>query len=97
VFAPGVTAAQLTPARGTVGNLGRNTERGDSLIQFNVSAGKTIKFGESAGLQLRAEAFNLFNTVNYDLPESVLSSRSFGQPVLAFESRQIQFSIKLTF
>jgi hypothetical protein len=96
-LAPGFTTAQLTPARGTFGTIGRNTESGDSLVQFNLSVGKTFAFGERARLQFRTEAFNLFNTVNYDLPDGLLTSRNFGQPVSAFDARQMQFAMKLTF
>ena len=80
-----------------LGGIGRNTERGDSLVQFNVSLGKTFTLAERTRLQFRAEAFNLLNTVNYDLPDGVLSSRNFGQAVSAFDSRQMQFALKLTF
>jgi hypothetical protein len=96
-IAPGFSVNRLTPARGTLGTIGRNTERGDSLMQFNMSVGKTFAVGERARLQFRADAFNLFNTVNYDLPDGVLSSRNFGQAVSAFDSRQMQFALKLTF
>ena len=93
----GGAVGMLTPARGALGDIGRNTERGDNLLQFNVSVGKTFTVTERLRLQVRAEAFNVLNTVNYDLPDGVLSSRNFGQPVTAFDSRQFQLAAKITF
>jgi len=96
-FAGGYTSAQLTPARGVLGSIGRNTERGDSLLQWNLTLGKSFTLTEQVRLQFRAEVFNLFNTVNYDLPDGLVTSRNFGQPVSAFDSRQMQLALKLTF
>lgn len=96
-FAEGWTAQKLTPARGALGDIGRNTERGDSLVQWNITLGKSFSIVEGVQAQLRAEVFNLFNTVNYDLPDGLITSRSFGQAVSTFDSRQVQLALKLTF
>lgn len=89
--------ARITPARGTLGRLGRNTEFGDGLFTFNSSLFKTIGLGERVRLQVRAEAFNLFNTVNYNLPDGVLTSPNFGQAVTALEPRQVQLALRINF
>ncbi len=48
---PGATRQQLTPAPGTFGSLGRNTERGDSLLNWNLSLIKDIRVTESSYFQ----------------------------------------------
>jgi hypothetical protein len=96
-LAPGISVPQLTPARGTLGTIGRNTERADGLRQFNVSLAKTFAVTERWRLQFRAESFNLFNNVNYDLPDGVLTSRTFGQAISAFDSRKHQLALRLSF
>ncbi|MEX2263669.1 MAG: TonB-dependent receptor [Bryobacteraceae bacterium] len=96
-LAEGFTAQQLTPAGGALGNIGRNTERAAGVVQFNVSLGKSFRVRERAQLQFRAETFNLFNKVNYDLPDGLLGSRNFGQAVSALDSRQMQLGLKVTF
>lgn len=95
-LAPGITRAQLTPARGTLGALGRNTERGDSLVSINIAVHKQFRINERLALQFRAEGFNITNTVNYNLPEPVLTAPSFGQALTALDSRQTQLALRLT-
>jgi hypothetical protein len=96
-LAPGVTKAQITPPFGTLGTIGRNTERGDALVQFDFSLFKTFAITERIGLQVRAEAYNLFNTVNYALPDGTLSSPNFGQALSAGVARQGQVALRLSF
>lgn len=96
-LAPGVTVAQLTPRAGTLGTLGRNTERADRLAQFDVSAFKTFALTDRLSLQLRGEAFNLSNTVNYGVPVGILNSPNFGQATTALDSRQMQIALRLNF
>jgi hypothetical protein len=96
-LADGFTTGQLTPAPGTLGNIGRNTERSDGLVQYNVSLAKTFRVHERVSAQFRAEVFNALNTVNYDLPDGLLTSRNFGQAVSAFDARQVQLGLKVTF
>jgi hypothetical protein len=96
-LAPGVTKGRLTPTAGTLGTIGRNTERGDSLIQFNAALFKQFIRSERFRLQFRAETFNVSNTTNYDLPDGLLTSPTFGQAVAAFDSRQTQLALRLSF
>jgi hypothetical protein len=97
VLARGFTKAQLTPARGTLGTIGRNTERADSLAQFNVALSKTFTLTERFRLQFRAESFNVANAVNYDLPDGLATSANFGSAIAAFDSRQTQLALRLSF
>jgi putative transposase len=48
-------------------------------------------------LEFRAEFFNVFNNVNFRLPNSRLTSAGFGQITSAFDPRIIQFAMKLAF
>ena len=95
--APGFTKAQLTPVRGVFGTIGRNTERADTLLSGNISLFKNFQISERWKLQFRAESHNITNTANYDLPDGVLSSANFGQSLAAFDSRQHQLALRLTF
>lgn len=61
-------AAFSVPPFGTFGNLGRNTFRGPSFSQYDIALSKAIPLGEQWRLQLRVEAFNLFNRANFSLP-----------------------------
>ncbi|MBK9167559.1 MAG: TonB-dependent receptor [Bryobacterales bacterium] len=96
-LADGTTTAQLIPAAGTLGDIGRNTERGDRLAQVNVSVGKGFALTETWRAEFRAEAFNLLNSTNYQTPDGRLNSATFGRALTALDSRQMQLALKLTF
>ena len=61
-------AAFAVATPGTYGNLGYNNLKGPGVFQLDVAFSRTFKLGEKRGLQLRAEAFNLFNHVNGSAP-----------------------------
>ncbi len=72
-------AAFATPAPGTFGNLARNALYGPGFKSVDVSVFKTTKLSGGTSLQLRAEFFNLFNTINWANPGAVVTnSTSFG-------------------
>jgi hypothetical protein len=79
------------------GNAGRGIIRGPGTDSVNLSLYKTIRFTESANIQLRAEAFNVFNQVNYGNPGTTLGSATFGQITTAADPRILQLGIKVNF
>ena len=92
------------PFAGFYGNLGRNTMLGPGLRNFDLSLSKRFGLGEAAGLQFRAEFFNVFNHANFGLPNQVPVARTgagngpAGRITSTVNtSRQIQFALKLTF
>jgi len=60
----------------------RNSMDGPSFSQFNLRVTWTIPFGDHDGLDLIAEAFNLFNTTNYDVT-SVDNAEYLSHPTMA--------------
>jgi hypothetical protein len=59
-------AAFSTPKPGTNGNLERNLIHGPNFYQVDMILSKKIGLGKGSNLELRAEVFNVFNTVNFD-------------------------------
>lgn len=53
---------------GAFGNVGRNAFNGPHVVNMDFSMFKTIPIRERMSLQLRFEAFNVFNIQNYDTP-----------------------------
>jgi hypothetical protein len=96
-LATGITAPQLIPVPGQLGTLGRNTERSRGLFAWNASLFKAFAVAERVSLQLRGEVLNLLNNVNYGMPDGVLTSPNFGQAIAAFDPRQVQFGLRLSF
>jgi hypothetical protein len=58
---------------GQLGNAGRNIVESDGLQTLNVALIKNFQLKENMRIQFRTEIFNLFNNVNYDLPNSVFT------------------------
>ena len=53
---------------GRQGTFGRNVLRGFPMSQFDIAVRRRFSLGERVGLQLRAEAFNIFNHPNFGDP-----------------------------
>jgi len=88
------------PAPGTNGTLGRNTFTGPRYFNVDMALVKSIglpALGKSSTLQLRIESFNLFNTVNLDLPQRDLSNPNFGKSTSALPGRIVQFAARFAF
>ena len=91
------TAAFSMPAFGSFGNSGRNTVTGPGYRNVNMALVKYVGLGSGLRLQLRAEAFNLFNRVNFDLPDATFGSPTFGRILSAGSPRRWQFGVKALF
>jgi outer membrane receptor protein involved in Fe transport len=87
------------PPFGTFGNSGRNTQTGPGYRNINVALVKHIRLGtrDRATIDLRAEGFNILDTVNYDLPDAFFGSPTFGRLLSAGSPRRMQFAIKAMF
>jgi hypothetical protein len=91
------TSAFTPAAFGTFGTCGRNIVIGPASKNFDLAATKLFKFSESRTLEFRAETFNLFNIVNFDLPNRFAFTPNFGKVFSAGPARQIQFALKFSF
>jgi Carboxypeptidase regulatory-like domain len=96
-LADGVTRAQVTPAAGRLGTIGRNTERGDGLADWSFSLAKDFSVTERIKLQFRGELFNAFNVTNFNAVDNVLVSPSFGRYTSAFDPRRAQLVARIVF
>jgi hypothetical protein len=105
--------AFILPIPGTFGNVSRGSIRGPGLVNVDTSFFKKFSISERLSLQLRAEAFNIFNHTNFFYPNSIvfsgnsanytpdttrqLYSDTAGQITAAATSRQLQLALKLIF
>ena len=62
--------ALVPPQPGFRGTAGRNIVNGPTLKTLDFSVVKIFRINERFNLQFRAEAFNLFNRPNFDLPSN---------------------------
>ena len=91
------TNAFVFPAYGTFGNSGRNTVDGPGYQNVNLALMKRLPLGARSKLQLRLEAFNLFNHTNFNQPDNFLGSPTFGQILSALSPRRFQLGAKVIF
>jgi hypothetical protein len=98
-------AAFAVPARGTWGNLGRNTLRGPGLFQVDLSLQRRFTIDERRNVELRLEAFNASNRQNLANPNTSISAGpSFGritgplnQGYGTGTARQMQLMLRMNF
>ena len=91
------TSAFVLPALFTFGNAPRNAVIGPGLAEFDLTLQKELVVREAVRLQLRAEAYNLFNHPNFNIPNRTAFTANFGQISSAQDSRQLQLALKLVF
>jgi hypothetical protein len=94
-------SAFAMPAQYTFGNAPRNVLRGPKAMVTDLSLVKNVPVSGAMRVQIRAEIFNAFNTVNYGNPNAVFGSATFGRisaTNLTYPNmRQIQLGAKLMF
>ena len=85
------------------GTLGRNSLRSPSTRQLNLGLTKNFAITERAKIQFRAEAFNVFNTLQFGTPNTDFNNTNsfngFGtiRGTAPFSNRQLQFGLRLEF
>ncbi len=82
---------------GQFGNCRRRYFHGPGLNNFNMALLKTISFTEVKELQLRFEAFNVFNHAQFGNPSGEINSGTFGYVTSARDPRIMQVAAKFVF
>jgi len=104
---PPITAFAVQPY-GYPGSLGRNTFTGPTLFNTDVTLLKNARLSERFRLQFRAEVYNIFNRIQFDVVQAAgdtlsnpasfgLSTNTLVQPDGTTSARQIQLALKLIF
>ena len=82
--------------------VGRNTGRGFDYASLDLRVSRRFRLTERVDLQLLAEGFNMLNRANFGVPNNTRGAGvnplpAFGQPTAAFDPRQFQFGMKVSF
>lgn len=104
-FDPSVLCSPSTTAGGYpdnqgFGNLGRNVLRGFWQRRVDISIARLFTVWNASTIELRWDVFNVFNTLNYALPENVIGDpgTDFGQITNSIGGpRVMQFGVKWRF
>jgi hypothetical protein len=83
----------------------RNNLRGPRYSNLDLGVAKHFPVRENMAVEFRADAYNLFNHVNFDLPGAVgnvgtadiTNPTQFGVITIAAPSRQMQFALRFDF
>jgi hypothetical protein len=84
-------------AMGQFGTSRRRFFHGPGLNNFDMALLKTTKLTEKTELQLRFEAFNVFNHAQFYNPDGEINSGTFGLVTAARDPRIMQIGAKLVF
>jgi hypothetical protein len=102
------TCPSITDGSGNVlcganyGNSGYNMLRGPGFQDWDMSLQKNTRWHDRYNVQLRADAFNLFNHPNFSTPNSNISSSSVGKitstaSTPTYQARTMEFAVKFSF
>jgi hypothetical protein len=82
--------------------IGRNTGKGFNFASLDLRVSRQIRLSERFRLDVIAEAFNVFNRANYQIPNNTFGAGTvplpaFGRPTAAADPRQIQFGLRIVY
>lgn len=91
------TGAFVLQAPGGFGSAGRNTINGPGYTALDLALLKTFSLTAGTRLQLRIDAFNALNNVNFNIPNRNFGTPQFGTLTSARDARSFQFGAKFIF
>jgi hypothetical protein len=106
---PTLPSGERTPARWfntsafaianqfTIGSASRNPVRGPSYRNVDLAVMRLVRVRGNQVIELRAEVFNLLNTVNYGAPAAMLGAANFGTITSALDPGVVQLAVKYSF
>jgi hypothetical protein len=92
------TAFSTVPS-GTFGNEERNRLYGPGFQNVDLTVQRALKFGPRLAATLRLDLFNVFNTVNFGIPnKDIATASTFGTITgLASDPRTMQLAVRFAF
>ncbi len=91
------TTKSFATAQGHFGSAAAGSFLGPGVERVDLGLMKNFRFGQRISLQMRAEAFNLFNHTNFLTVDTGIADGTFGQTTSAHIPRTMQFSAKMYF
>ena len=91
------TVRSLADSGERPGNAGRNSVRGPGFQRTDLSIFKNFDFLARHRVQLRVEAFNIWNQARFGQPSGTIGTVAFGQITSADDGRIVQLAVKYSF
>jgi len=96
LFSPAQIQAFTLPAAGETGASGRNSFVGPGYFNLDVSLIKSIRLRGERRVSFRIEVYNVLNHPNFGLPDTNLSSSTFGE-ISSMQGHPRQFQVALRY
>jgi hypothetical protein len=77
--------------------VGRNAGEGFDYQSLDLRLSRTFSFGQSFSFETIVDVFNVLDRANYQVPNNILTSPTFGQPTATNDPRQFQLGLRLFF
>ena len=90
-------AAFAVNPNGSFGETRRGEYFGPNRSTMDLGFFKNFRWSGDMNVQFRAEFFNVFNTVNFNNPNTTVTSANFGRITAAQDPRIMQFGLKFGF
>jgi hypothetical protein len=96
-FTTSCFARRPLAATGEPGTAPRNSIRGPGFARTDLSLFRNIQILNNHRLQLRIEAFNVFNQARFGQPGNQIGTPNFGRITSAEDGRIVQLAVKYSF
>lgn len=91
-------SAFVAPVGFSYGNSGRNILTGPGFHNIDLGLSRRVGLTERLGLEIRAEAFNLFNTPQFGPPNKAVGVATTGAiSTVINPQREIQLALRFSF
>ena len=77
--------------------VGRNAGEGFDYQSLDLRLSRTFSLGHDLSLEAMVDVFNVLDQANYQVPNNILTSPTFGKPTAANDPRQLQLGLRLFF
>ena len=77
--------------------VGRNAGEGFDYQSLDLRLSRTFSLGQNFSFEAIVDAFNVFDRANYQVPNNILTSPTFGRPTATNDPRQFQLGLRLFF
>jgi hypothetical protein len=74
---------------------GRNTGEGFDAQSLDVRLSRSFALGRGVTVETIFDVFNVLNRANYQVPNNILGSPTFGRPTAVNDPRQLQLGLRL--
>ena len=77
--------------------VGRNAGEGFAYRSLDLRLSRTFPVSHGVSVEAIVDAFNVLNRANYQVPNNIITSPTFGNPTAVNDPRQLQFGLRILF